>query len=115
MKRSRSTPALPLSVRRALQKLGEDISAARRRRRIPMALMAERAFVSRNTVARVERGAPGVSMGVYATILFVLGMPDRIGELVDPSSDGIGLTLEEERLPQRVRSRRNPPGAPDGP
>jgi hypothetical protein len=115
MKPSRSTPALPLSVRRALEKLGDDISAARRRRRIPIALMAERAFVSRNTVARVERGTPGVSMGVYATVLFVLGMADRLGDLVDPSVDRIGQTLEEERLPQRVRSPRKSPGADDGP
>jgi transcriptional regulator with XRE-family HTH domain len=114
MKRSPSAAALPLSVRRSLKKLGQDISAARRRRRIPMALMAERAFVSRNTVARVERGVPGVSMGVYATVLFVLGMADRIGELVDPSSDRVGLTLEEERLPRRVRLPGRT-GTADGP
>lgn len=77
-----------------------------------MALMAERAFVSRNTVARVEKGAPGVSMGVYATVLFVLGMADRIGDLVDPSADRVGQTLEEERLPQRVRSPRAAPARP---
>lgn len=42
--------ALPASVKRALDKLGEDLSAARRRRRIPMALMAERAFITRKTL-----------------------------------------------------------------
>jgi transcriptional regulator with XRE-family HTH domain len=114
MKRSRSASALPASVRRTLQKLGEDISAARRRRRIPMELMAERAFVSRNTVTRVERGDPSVSMGIYATVLFVLGMAERIGSLADPSTDRIGLTLEEERLPRRVRLPRSESGAGDG-
>jgi transcriptional regulator with XRE-family HTH domain len=77
---------------------------ARRRRRITMALVAERAFVSRNTLTRVERGDPGVSIGIYATVLFVLGMDQRIGELADPSSDAVGLVLDEEQLPQRVRS-----------
>jgi transcriptional regulator with XRE-family HTH domain len=115
MKRSRSTSALPVSVHRALRKLGEDISSARRRRRIPMSLMAERAFVSRNTVARVEKGDPSVSLGIYATVLFVLGMSDRLGALADPSTDRVGLTLEEERLPQRVRSRRQADGDADGP
>jgi hypothetical protein len=67
-----------------------------------MALMGERAFVSRNTVARVERGDPGVSMGIYASVLFVLGMADRLGELADPSTDDVGLRLDEDRLPRRV-------------
>ncbi len=114
MKRSRSAPALPHSVLRSLAKLGDDISAARRRRRIPMALMAERAFVSRNTVARVEKGDPGVSMGIYATVLFVLGMAEGVGDLADAGADRVGLALEEERLPQRVRSVPKAPRTRDG-
>ena len=75
-----------------------------------MALVAERAFISRLTLARVERGDPGVSMGIYATVLFVFGMADRIGELADPGKDPVGQGLEEEQLPRRIRSRRQVPG-----
>lgn len=100
---------LPLPVQRALRKLGKDIAAARRRRRIPVAIMAERASISRMTLNRVEKGEPTVSMGAYATVLFVLGMTDRIGQLVDAREDDIGMALEEERLPQRIRSKRNRP------
>lgn len=103
MKSTRALPALPTSVGRALRKLGHDLSAARRRRRLTMALVAERALVSRNTLARVERGDPGVSMGIYATVLFVLGIADRIGDLAESSRDPVGLALENERLPRRVR------------
>jgi transcriptional regulator with XRE-family HTH domain len=106
MKASRSQQALPLSVRRALKKLGMDLSAARRRRRIPVALMAERAFISRSTLVRVEKGDPGVSMGIYASVLFVLGMADRLGDVMDAARDPVGLSLEEERLPQRIRAVR---------
>lgn len=74
-----------------------------------MALMAERAFISRATLARAERGDPGVSIGIYATILFVLGMTDRLAELADPKSDRLGLTLDEEQLPKRVRVPRRRP------
>jgi transcriptional regulator with XRE-family HTH domain len=78
-----------------------------------MALVAERAFVSRSTLARVERGDPGVSMGVYASVLFVLGLADRVGDLADPRTDAVGLALEDEQLPQRVRlSRREAGGSP---
>jgi len=57
MKRSAALDALPAPVQRALTKLGEDIGAARRRRWITMAIIAERAFITRKTLARVERGA----------------------------------------------------------
>jgi transcriptional regulator with XRE-family HTH domain len=110
MKASRAIPALPLPVKRALVKLGADISAARRRRRMPVDLMAERAFVGRNTITRVEKGDPRVSMGIYATVLFVLGMPDKLADLADASGDRIGLDLEEERLPRRVRAPRGVAG-----
>ncbi len=71
-----------------------------------MVMVAERALVSRNTLARVERGDPGVSMGIYATVLFVLGMAGRLGELAEPGRDPIGLALENEHLPKRVRLPR---------
>jgi len=103
---TRQTTTLPIPVRRALRKLGQDIRDARRRRRIPVALMAERASISRTTLNKVEKGEAGVSLGVYARVLFVLGMEGRIGDLVDVRSDTIGLGLEEERLPQRIRGSR---------
>lgn len=68
--------------------------------------MAERAFTSRPTISRVERGDPSVSMGIYASVLFVLGMTDKLGALADAGSDEIGLGLEHERLPKRVRTPR---------
>jgi transcriptional regulator with XRE-family HTH domain len=108
MKRSAALHALPAPVKRALAKLGEDLSAARKRRRIPMAVMAERAFITRKTLGRVERGDPAVSAGIYATVLFVLGMADRLGGLVDSTTDQLGIQLEDERLPRRIRSRARP-------
>ena len=68
-----------------------------------MALMAARSFVSRSTLSKVEKGDPTVSLGIYATVLFVLGLTDRLSELVDHKSDQIGLTLDDENLPRRVR------------
>ncbi len=105
MRTSRPTTILPIPVRRALRKLGHDLRDARRRRRIPAAIAAERASISRTTLVKIEKGDPGVAMGLYATVLFVLGMADRIGDLADPRNDRVGLQLEEERLPQRIRTR----------
>lgn len=105
----RSVPPLPLPVKRALSKLGADIKSARLRRRISTTLMAERAFVTRVTLAKVERGDPGVSLGIYATVLFILGLNDRLLELADPRSDEVGMQLSEEQLPKRIRRRTAPP------
>ena len=102
---------VPIPVGRALRKLGHDIRDARRRR-IPVAILAERASVSRTTLNKVEKGEPGVSLGIYATVLFVLGMIDRLADIADPRNDSVGLALEEENLPERIRLPR--PGKPKG-
>ena len=94
---------LPIPVQRALRKLGRDIRDARRRRRIPTAILAERASISRTTLGKIEKGESGVSMGKYATVLFVLGMIDRLSDLTDVRHDEVGLALEEEHLPDRIR------------
>ena len=97
---------LPIPVRHALRKLGHDLRDARRRRRIPVAIAAERASISRTTLVKIEKGDPGVALGLYATVLFVLGMVERLAELADPTNDAVGLRLEEERLPQRIHGSR---------
>jgi transcriptional regulator with XRE-family HTH domain len=99
---------MPVPVSRALRKLGADLRDARRRRRIPMAILAERASVSRATLTKIEKGDSGVSFGNYASVLFSLGMIDRLAEVASPAQDTIGRQLEEEHLPQRIRlPRRN--------
>jgi len=99
----RKNTDLPLPVRRLLRKLGGDIRAARLRRRIPTKIMAERASVSRMTLHKIEKGDAGVSLGNYATVLFVLGLHDGLEGLADIKNDPIGQDLEEEQLPQRIR------------
>ena len=99
---------LPIPVRSALIKLGQDINYARRRRRISKAMMAERAGIAVNTLTRIERGDPGAAMAAWASALFVLGMTETLRDLAEPSRDLTGLMLDEERLPKRIRYKRNP-------
>jgi transcriptional regulator with XRE-family HTH domain len=100
----------PLPVKRALKKLGQDLRDARKRRRIPMQLAADRASISRATLSKIEKGDEGVSMAAYAKILFVLGMTKRLSELADPTFDHLGLGLEAESLPKRIRISRKEKG-----
>ena len=62
--------------------------------------MAERAFISRGTLYKVERGDPTVSMGIYATVLSILGLIDGLGQAADRREDTLGLDIDEDRLPK---------------
>ena len=99
---------LPPAVRRSLSKFGQDLANARRKRRLTIAMMAERMGVAQNTYRRVEKGDPSVAMGAYAMALFVQGFGGALGDLVDARRDEVGLQLDEERLPQRVRVKKSP-------
>jgi len=94
-------------VRRSLRKLGHDISIARRKRRLTIAMMCERLGVSASTFGRMEKGDPTVYVGAYAQALFVLGLGSPLGEVADQRTDETGLLLEIEQLPKRIVSPRN--------
>ena len=96
----------PAAVRRALRKLGADIHDARRRRRLPMAVVAERAFTSRSTLQKIESGDANVGIGIYAAVLHALGLLDGLTDVAAISSDSVGQTLASAALPKRVRLKR---------
>ncbi|MEO7476207.1 MAG: helix-turn-helix transcriptional regulator [Gemmatimonadales bacterium] len=103
---SKARPPLPPAVLEALAELGADLTALRRRRRIPVAAAAERALISRSTLYKVERGDPGVSLAVYATVLQGYGLVQRLAGVADGRFDQHGLALDTARLPRRIRPRR---------
>jgi transcriptional regulator with XRE-family HTH domain len=88
----------------ALYRLGQDVCGARLRRRITVADLAVRAGTSPSTVARLEKGDPGVAIGTLADVLVVLGLAQRLADLIDIRKDDLGLALIAERLPRRGRS-----------
>ena len=98
--------SLPLPAAHALRKLGRDLALARRKRGIGTADMAARLFVSRDTLWRLERGDPTVAVGTLATAAFVLQLQHRLADLVAPAHDVLGLSLDEHRLPQRIRRKQ---------
>lgn len=98
----------PAAVRRALRQLGADIHDARRRRKLPMAVVAERAFTSRSTLQRVEAGDTSVSIGIYGGVLQALGLLDGLSNIADIGNDSVGQALASADLPKRVRLKRAP-------
>src|SRR5260370_11900793 len=108
MRTKKPSGMLPIPVTRALRKLGHDIRDARRRRRIPAEIAASRASDSRTTLVKIEKGQPGVAIGNYPIVLFVLGMTDRLADPPDPRNDAVALQLEHEHLPPRISPPRHP-------
>ena len=98
-----------IPVKTALIKLGRDIGNARKRRRIPTALMAERAGISKVTLSKIEKGEAGVSMAAYSSVLFCLGMIERLKDIADIKYDFTGIALTDENLPKRIYPKRKKP------
>jgi transcriptional regulator with XRE-family HTH domain len=97
---------VPFSITTSLKTLGENIRNARKRRRITMSLLAERAKMSRVTLSKIEQGDPSVAIKFYASVLQMLGLLQNLEEVAAAKNDGVGVIIEEENLPQRIRLKR---------
>lgn len=116
IEKTKGGPVYPM-VARTLSKLGQDISLARRTRRISAADFAERMGVSRATLSRLEAGDAGCSLNTLASALHILGRLDLLADLLDQTKDDTGLWIMREAVPQRIRKPRvkgkSGPSAPD--
>jgi transcriptional regulator with XRE-family HTH domain len=100
-----------LPVSRALSKLGDDLSRARRRRRLSQASFAQRSGISIATLRRMERGdLGGVRLEYLARAIHVLGEIGRLEHLLETGEDPVGLMLMDQDLPKRVRARKGSGG-----
>jgi hypothetical protein len=59
----------------------------------------------------MEKGDPRVPVHFFARALHVFGEIQALERLLDTANDDIGLTLMDERLPKRVRSKPGASGA----
>jgi transcriptional regulator with XRE-family HTH domain len=101
----------PPAVGRALRQIADDVGTWRRLRGLTQAQLADRAGVSRDTLARLESGEGGVSTENFLRILRGLGILEGIPAALDPYASEIGRLRSDERLPRRVRPRNL--GGPD--
>ena len=88
-----------------LSKLGEQIKLARLRRKISVALVAERAGVSRATIWSVEKGSPSVAIGIYAAVLHALNGMDKDLVLI-AQDDELGRKLQDLAIIPKKRAPR---------
>ena len=95
---------LPRKLEQKMQTVGEQIKLARLRRDLSIAQVAERATCSPLTVARIEKGAPTVSIGIYLRVLYALQLDDDI--LCIAQDDPLGKILQDRKLKLRERASK---------
>ncbi|SHN33569.1 DNA-binding protein [Rhizobacter sp. OV335] len=94
---TKASPALsqlPPSTVAALERLGADLAVARLRRKESLKTWSKRIGVSVPTLLRLEAGEPGVSLGVLATALWLIGRDGALAELATPGQDRGALELD---------------------
>jgi hypothetical protein len=89
-------PILLPTTKRIMTILGVNIKLARRRRRLSTGQVAERSNISRSTLWLVEKGDPGVAMGTYLQVLFVLGLEKDLEKVA--AHDEFGRKLPDAAL-----------------
>ena len=90
------------SVQKILLELGENIKLARLRRKLSAEQVAERANISRKTLWAMETGSPGVAIGSYAQVLFVLNMEKDLLKVA--ADDALGRKLQDAALAVKERA-----------
>jgi transcriptional regulator with XRE-family HTH domain len=89
-------PVLLPTTSRIMKVLGENIKLARRRRGLNTEQVSERANISRSTLWLIEKGDPGVAMGTYLQVLFVLGLEKDMLQIA--ADDEYGRKLQDVAL-----------------
>jgi transcriptional regulator with XRE-family HTH domain len=105
-KQSQAVLAIPPAAAQALRALGENLAIARTRRRESQRTWAQRLGISVPTLIRLERGDPGVGVGIYATALWLMGAVAGLADLAAPAAD-MGALESEVRAATKRRAVRS--------
>jgi transcriptional regulator with XRE-family HTH domain len=97
---------MPPAATQALRSLGENLAIARVRRRESQRVWAKRLGISVPTLIRMERGDPGVGIGIYATALWLMGRVNALPELAAPVNDR-GALESDVRTAMKRRAVRS--------
>jgi transcriptional regulator with XRE-family HTH domain len=99
--KSNKSQILP-STAKILTEVGENIKLARLRRKLSAEQVAERANISRPTLLSIEKGTPGVAIGSYAQVLFVLNLEKDLVKVA--ADDMLGRKLQDAKLTVKERA-----------
>jgi transcriptional regulator with XRE-family HTH domain len=96
------SPPLTPRLGRLLAALGDRIRLARLRRKHSAETLAQRAGITRKTLARVERGDGAVALGIYARVLQALRLDQDLDSIA--ADDVLGRKLQDAGIDPKQRA-----------
>ncbi len=78
---------------RVVEALGHNLRLARKRRKLTQKAICERTGLNYRTVARIEKGDPGVSLGHYVRVLAALSLLEDLTKV--GLHDELGRKLQD--------------------
>jgi len=85
-----------------LKNIGEHIQKARILRRLTHQELADRALITRQTIAKIERGGSTTTSN-FIKVIWALSLDDALINSIAPENDSLGRSLAFGRLPKRVK------------
>lgn len=109
MKKTEWSSLLSSQAEVSLKEMGILLSQARKRRGLSALEVARRAGVDRRTIAQLEKGSPGVSIGVFFQVMSLFNLLPGFKEVLSPENDIEALNLQIRQLRKgRTRKRKIP-------
>ncbi|MFT4259099.1 helix-turn-helix domain-containing protein [Microbacterium sp.] len=96
----------PVSVKRSMRAIGQNLVNQRKLLGLTAKMVAERAGTTPPTISKLENG-DGASLEITLRVMRVLGLMDAVVAASDPFNTERGRMMLDEKLPERVRVRRD--------
>ena len=106
MKKKPDKLLLTADAEMRLRGVGKLLALARKKRKMTLIELSKRAAVDRRTLAQLEAGSPGVSIGTFFQVLSLLKLSQGIEELLNPENDIEGAALQVRKIRQRKRASK---------
>lgn len=95
----------PYEVETTIKQLGHNLRTARLNRNLTIDEVANKLGTGRRAIADAENGKISTGIGIYAGILWAIGLLSQLNEVADPGRDTEGQILSA--LKERARKKKN--------
>jgi len=103
--RNKLQEQIPLPVSQSLLQMGKKLRAARLRRNMTIAEVAERIGTGIRAVMDAEKGKASTGIVVYFALLWLYDLLDQIGNIAEGERDASGHLMEQPI--ERIRARKS--------
>jgi transcriptional regulator with XRE-family HTH domain len=83
----------PYAIENSLKLLGQNLRIARKRRRLSIALVAEKIGTGVRAVSDAEKGKSSTAVSIYMALMWVYDFLGNMKDVADPLKDSEGLRL----------------------